>query len=894
MLSRDDLLAIYQRLGLSDQAQAVIDDVRSSHPARRVRSGRGNVSGRYPSKKMGVTIQFESHRVELAAIYEMEHDIRVLEYFDQPPSIKLLYDSPNGRRMGVMHTPDFFVIRADAAGWEEWKPEEELTRLTEKNPNRYQRDSGNQWWCPPGEAYAKTLGLYYRVRSAREIDWIFQRNIQFLEDYLRTENVPCATTICERLLGYLRAAPGLSLEELFRLAEGVAGRDDLYSLIATGALFVDLRKASLSEPAGVPVFAPGDDQLRESRAEPDACRRSLRNLIGSVGRKITWDGRRWRLVNLGETTVSLLSDEGTVVEVPFPAFQTLAASGALQGLASCREDSVDPEVLELLSKASDRELTVANSRCLIVRSHLEDGSCNELDSVPDRTLRRWTARYRTALRQYGSGYLGLLPRTRDRGNQTERLSQKTLQLMNEFIDADYESLKQKTMYASWIGLKRECEVRNILAPSYKTFTLKVRQKAGFQQTLKRQGHRAAYAQEPFYLELDLKTPRHGDRPFEIGHIDHTELDVEVISSSTTQLLGRPWLTLLTDAFSRRVLAFYLTFDAPSYRSCMMILRECVRRHVRLPQIVVLDGGREFDSVYFETLLARYECIKKTRPPAKARFGSVCERMFGTANTHLVHNLLGNTQIMRNVRQVTKSVNPEQHATWPLPELFDRLSDYFYEVYDTIAHPALGQSPREAYERGLAATGTRQQKQIAYDLEFQIWSLPTTAKGTAKVSPGRGVKINHLYYWSEALREPAVERREVPVRYDPFDIGTAYAFAGDRWVRCVSEHYLLLRGRSEKEVALASTELRRRNQCHSHTFEITANKLAAFLASVESEEALLLERLRDRESRVVRDRSFGVVDNREADACMTDSACNADGGAEDRGAAAETYEIYGEF
>jgi putative transposase len=893
VLSRDDLLTIYQRLGLSDQAQAVIDDVRCSDPARRVRSGRSNVSGRYPSKKMGVTIQFESHRVELAAIYEMEHDIRVIEYFDQPPSIKLLYDSPSGRRMGVMHTPDFFVIRADAAGWEEWKPEEELTRLAEKNLNRYQRDSGDKWWCPPGEAYARALGLNYRVRSAREIDWIFQRNMQFLDDYLRTENVLCATTVCERLLGYLRAAPGLSLEELFRLAEGVAGRDEIYGLIATGTLSVDLRKASLSEPADVPVFAPGDDQLREVRAEPDACRRSPRNLIASVGRKITWDGRPWRLVNLGETAVSLLSDEGTVIEMPFSAFQTLAASGGLQGLAQCREDSVDPELLELLSKASDRELTVANSRCRIVRGHFAGESCDELGPVPARTLRRWTARYRAAQRRYGSGYLGLLPRTRDRGNQTERLPEKTRQLVNDFIDGDYESLKQKTMYASWIGLKRECEARNMPAPSYKTFTLKVHQKAGFQQTLKRQGRRAAYAQEPFYLDLDLKTPRHGDRPFEIGHIDHTELDVEVISSCTGQVLGRPWLTLLTDAFSRRVLAFYVTFDAPSYRSCMMILRECVRRHERLPQFVVLDGGREFNSIYFETLLARYECTKKTRPPAKARFGSVCERMFGTANTHLVHNLLGNTQITRNVRQVTKSVNPEQHATWPLPELFDRLSDYFYEVYDTIAHPALGQSPREAYERGMAATGTRPQKQIAYDLEFQIWTLPTTAKGTAKVSPGRSVKINYLYYWSEALREPAVERREVAVRYDPFDIGTAYAFAGDRWVRCVSEHYLLLRGRSEKEVALASTELRQRNQCHSQTFEITANKLAAFLASVESEGALLLQRLRDREGQVVRDRSFGVVDNRETDACTTDPKCDADG-SEDRRPAAETCEIYGEF
>ena len=70
---------------------------------------------------MGVTIQFESHRMELAMIYEMEYDADVLEYYDQPPAIKLNYRSAAGRRLGVMSTPDFFVIRADTAGWEECK-----------------------------------------------------------------------------------------------------------------------------------------------------------------------------------------------------------------------------------------------------------------------------------------------------------------------------------------------------------------------------------------------------------------------------------------------------------------------------------------------------------------------------------------------------------------------------------------------------------------------------------------------------------------------------------------------------------------------------------------------------------------------------------------------------
>jgi hypothetical protein len=46
---------------------------------------------------MGVTIQFESHRVELAEIYEMEHDAELLEYYDQPPPIKLEYESHSGK-----------------------------------------------------------------------------------------------------------------------------------------------------------------------------------------------------------------------------------------------------------------------------------------------------------------------------------------------------------------------------------------------------------------------------------------------------------------------------------------------------------------------------------------------------------------------------------------------------------------------------------------------------------------------------------------------------------------------------------------------------------------------------------------------------------------------------
>jgi putative transposase len=133
MLSDSELLAWHARRGTYERAQSVISHVRSSAPARRAGGGRRNVAGRYPSKKMGVTIHFASHRCQLAAIYELEHDADVLEYYDRPPAFKLDYRSAAGRRLGVLHTADYFVIRENGAGWEDCKTQEELVQISQKN-----------------------------------------------------------------------------------------------------------------------------------------------------------------------------------------------------------------------------------------------------------------------------------------------------------------------------------------------------------------------------------------------------------------------------------------------------------------------------------------------------------------------------------------------------------------------------------------------------------------------------------------------------------------------------------------------------------------------------------------------------------------------------------------
>ena len=846
MLNQAELLELYQRLGLSSQAQAVIQEIRSSPPAGRVRNAAGNVSVRYPSRKMGVTIQAESHRNELAGIYEKEHDPQTLEYYDQPPPIPLSYSAKSGRQVSVRHTPDFFVIRTDAAGWEEWKMEEELVRLTDEMPHRYVRGDAGRWHCPPGECHAEPLGFFYRVRSSAEINWVFQRNLLFLEDYLREDCPPVSENTAKTVLALIAARPGITLAELLHSAEGLS-RDDIYTLIATERMYVDLSAAPLAEPERVGVFC--DPETARLYTASPALVHEPSVVHVAVGTPITWDGRCWTIVNLGETTTALLAKDGTLTELPQATFEALVKQGKLIGVKEASYPQISADAQAWLVKASPADLQEANRRYAIIAPRL-NGHPLIQDTTPARTVRHWLARWRAAEQIHGCGYVGLLPHRHDSGNRQRKLPEQTLALLDEFIAKDYETLKQKSKVAVYAALVRACEEQNLIVPSYKTLTRAVARRPHQEQIAKRQGARAAYQQEPFYWELTLTTPRHGDRPWEIGHIDHTQLDVELVSAHTGRNLGRPWATFLTDAFSRRLPAIYLTFDPPSYRSCMMVLRECVCRHGRLPQIIVVDGGREFDSTYFEMLLARYECTKKTRPGAQARFGSVCERLFGTTNTRFIHNLTGNTQIMRNVRQVTKAVNPKEHACWTLGRLYVWLGEWAYEVYDTLEHPALGQSPREAFAAGLAHSGQRAHRLIPYDEDFRMWTLPTTEKGTAKVQPRLGVKIHYLHYWSDAFRDPEVEKQQVPVRFDPFDAGTAYAFVQGHWVRCISEYHTRFAGRSEREMMLATTELRQQQHRHMRHFTVTARQLADFLASLEAEEALLEQRQRDAEAKDV--------------------------------------------
>ncbi|MDJ0595054.1 MAG: TnsA endonuclease N-terminal domain-containing protein [Pleurocapsa sp. MO_226.B13] len=321
-------------------------------------------------QKMGVTIQFESHHHELAGIYLMEYDSEVLEYYDQPPTIKLNYESASGRQLGVRHTPDYFVIRREKAGWEEWKTSQELERLAIKMPHRYQQTQSGQWRCPPGEAYAMQWGLEYHVRTETEIDWNLQRNLYFLEDYFRakTESESLLPNQ-EKIIGLVESQPGITLLKLW---EWELNPDEIYSLIATKQIYVDLSAADLaSEPEKVRVFlsiesAKAASQISESWNSTDKNLISQGLIQPTIGSQIVWDGIDWLVLNLGNTEVTLLNSQQKIINLPLAVFEQLITQGQLTVISP---NSLNQSNVGLLIKsASSSDCAEANRRyrlCLV-------------------------------------------------------------------------------------------------------------------------------------------------------------------------------------------------------------------------------------------------------------------------------------------------------------------------------------------------------------------------------------------------------------------------------------------------------------------------------------------------------------------------------------------------
>ncbi len=840
MLTDEEFRAWCQCNKLGPSTEASIQRIRTSPPARRVRGRATNVSGRYPSVKMGVSIQFESQHVELWAIYAMERDDDVLEYYDQPTRIQFHYKSRFGRKTSPWHTPDFLVIRRNGASFEEWKPASALDQLVTRMPERYQREGSGGWRCPPGEAAAAAMGLTYRVRTSSEYHPCYIQNLKFLQDFW-THPFTLSKQAESQVGDAITVYSGVSVAALLEAHPDLVV-DVVWAMLTTQSIFTDLTATSLMNWEHVFLYACAEDvetakQLKEGISP-----------LPLIASPLIIDGRLWE-AEIQETLVLLRPEVGASFSLPLEQFHRLVALGQIQQGELATPSPLSDHARERLAGASPKSLEAANRRWREILAYFRGDAI----TVTPRSVQNWIAAYRQAEADMNCGYVGLLDRVALRGNRSPRVPDASKELLKEYLSTHYTAPQAKRAASVYRLYRAEAEQQGIPPVGERTFYRELEAFTDNRVTALRRGKRAAYALDPALAYLDQTTPRHGERPFERAHLDHTELDIVLVSSVTGKTLAKPWATFLTDANTRRILACYVTYDPPSYRSAMMAFRLCVKQYGRLPQELVVDRGPELSSVYFETLLTRCFVTKLDRPAQQPRFGSVIERLFGTTNTELLNQLRGNTRASKIPRLLTREVDPKRLAVWTLDAFARRLTEYCLEVYDQMEHRALFQTPREAFAQGMLRAGSRAHTLVPYSEAFLIQTRPSTRTGVVKIHQGRGMTVNGLQYWHECMRSPSVAGTSVHVRYEPYDMGFAYAYIDGQWIECIADTFLQVHGRSENEWNLILEEWREHQRQHNLK-RVTLNgpRLAEFLRELEKDEAWLLQRQRDLEEQPQRE------------------------------------------
>lgn len=834
MLENSQREQLLDRLGLPIAGRRLVLDAAKYAPVRQVRSkGGSNVITPYQSQKMQRTVETESLHFEFPAAVSHEYDPEVLEYYPQPCRLKFEVIDADGEIHQIDHTPDFLVIGERSVVLEECKPWSKLEGLARRQPWRYQLGPDGIWYAPLIEQWLADRGIGYRIRTERDVPQRRIENILQLEDFLHPAAPQCPVDVAQRIHEALAEDASLYLAELYEKLE--CRSDDVFKLIADGLLVSDIDVEPLGDRHRCRVFR--DTAVR---AFEHARQRPIPQAIPGVvdiraDTRVLYDQQHYTVVMVGGSKAVLQSDDGNSVEIAIDTLEKLASKLDLTTADSGAGQFESPR----LSDFTKEELTNALTRM----KGLENVT------APNRTQRRHLRALAIAKLTGTDELVALVPRLRDRGNRKPRLTDAQEAAIEDIIEEFHLTSVAANHKHVHERLKVLCAERGITTPSYPTLIARIKAIPQQRADRARHGNRVAYQNSEFVSVLYANTPVHGSRFLQYVHMDHTELDIELVSLKTGKPLGRPWLSVAIDAYTRRIVGMYLSYDPPSYRSNMMLLRDIVRRYQRLPQFIVVDNGADFRCEDFKSFAEAMRIHVRYRPAGRPRHGAVMERIFGHAHSEYVHNLAGNTKATKKVRQTTGKFLPSRLAEWCLEYLYYGLEYWAFEYYDTAVHPALGMTPREATERSLANSGSRSHRIVTLTRDFLILTCPTvTRRGVRKVDRQRGVKVhNNFYYWCPEMRDAKLHKKYLPVRYDPWDAATVYIQINKRWFPAHCKALIGLGQLTEKERQLISNELCNRFRLREDE-EPSQQKLKEFLRVFTPEGAAKLDFERQQENR----------------------------------------------
>lgn len=781
MLTNSQFDVWAQSLELIDTAREVLTRLRISQPLRRVRNTAGNMCGAFPSQKMRQTIQWESLTGERPLVLLWEYDAACLEMWDQCLRPRINYVLPNGRRSGERTIIDFVVLMRDWVGGVDYKTSAELSKLVMKAPYRWVQTGSHAWDQPPAREALSKIGLGYRLLTDHDVPHVLVRNIDFLRPrLLRQVVVPSDTA--RALQARIEVERRLLLSEAIAL---VGDADIVYEGHFRRLWYLELRRDALALPDNAWVY-------RDQRAHDmfEALERSRQPLLlGQMDPDaipplsfLRWAGRTYQLLNRTQLEVFLLATGQPLVPMLQTDFRRRVRSGEIAtGAAPLNTTSVG---LEILKRATDVAIDEAIRKLGVVDA-VRVGTKASDCGVPRRTYYDWKSEFNQGEKLYGNGFIGLIPRHDLKGNRTQRIEDAESALLRRAFEWMRKPVPREVSagYSYYVAL---CEKDFVEPRSLVSFNGAWNAEDEHAKTMDRAGDRAAYPVKAPRTTGGLhlaQGPPEGDSPFGLAHIDHLISDTFCRRMNSTQILGKPWLSIAIDAFTRWVIGLWVSILPPNHASVMMVLRDIVRRHGKLPMTVITDGGADFKCKRVAKFLAAHKSEHALRPRSEPRFGNPIERLNLDINHHLTKVWLGSNEVLKTPRMSSESHDPRGLAYLTVPMLAARCEELLFDKYPNRPHAGLQCTVNEALKSAAALQGTSWGVPVAFNDQLVFSTLAQPHKHGGLMRQRDGIRLNSYNYYSDELVGRDHERlQDIPL-YDPEDPAYIYARLSGAWTRC---------------------------------------------------------------------------------------------------------------
>lgn len=766
------------------EGRELIRKIRAGVPIRNLQLRTDNVRTRLISKKMQRALWAESRTVEMPAIRMYEHCKAIDEMWPQPTTIDLVVQGLKNGHTRITHTPDLFLVGQAGFVFEEWREEERLQHFAKDRPHHFQKDADGRWHYLPAEDFFDKRGLKYRLRSADELPRIYIANIHFLEDYSHESTPVVPTAIVARLKALLKIRNQVPHLELI-YKHGFSA-DHIFQMVLNDEVYVDVHAQRLDLTDDLRIYSEKIIYEAESLISNAQPRPLPSNALAvRAGNRFLYDGKTLEIVLSGTKEIIVRDEAGSTFPLEVSLVQRLLDKNQVVGLPETNVAEREYDLAKVI--ANQKKLRVAIERYKALR---EPATA----TVSDRTLRRW--RKKTAGVRSPQELLTLLA-PENPGNTTSRLSPEVVELARRAVAEHHNKAANPPVSATFAVYVTLCADVNVLPMSRSAFYEWIKP---HEDVRAREGKRAAYQKEAIPLYFDHHHPVHGVRPHEIVYCDSTVANI-FAAGRVMPNLGKPTTCVAVDGATNQARALYTTFDPASADTTLMLMRDYVRRQGRLPDTIVLDNGPEYKNAALLEFCDLYDVHTRWRRRAKPRDSNMVERLFGITEEEILSSMAGNTIALKNPRNVSKEVSPENHIEWTLPAFHGAYDHFLFSLYPNRIHPRFGVSMADYEKRLLLECGSRNHIVVRYDSTLKLLTSPHSGKHTRKIDNRNGVYVDGMYYWNNRL-SMARAGEEAEVRCEMWCARVVYVCFRGEWVIAQARDGGSLEGRFLHEIEIA--------------------------------------------------------------------------------------------